>query len=122
MAKKRILFVDDRPENLRQPLLRLQLAGYDVDDAESGRAALQALRSSPYDLLILDAELPEEDGWDVLKQVRGDPGLSSLKVIVFMAPWGETGKLALIAVDAELRRPFNLGELLEAVERVIGPA
>ena len=120
MAKKRILFVDDRPENLRQPLLRLQLAGYEVDDAGSGRAALQKLRDNDYDLLILDAELPDEDGWDVLRKVRAEPDLSDLKVIVFMAPIGETGKLALIPVDAELRRPFNLGELLEAVERLIG--
>ena len=120
MAKKRILFVDDRPENLRQPLLRLQLAGYEVDDAGSGRAALQKLRDNDYDLLILDAELPDEDGWDVLRKVRAEPDLSDLKVIVFMAPIGETGKLALIPVDAELRRPFNLGELLEAVGRLIG--
>jgi DNA-binding response OmpR family regulator len=120
MARKRILFVDNRPEFFRQPLLRLQLAGYEVEDAASGRAALEALRSSPYDLLILDAELPDEDGWDVLRRVRADPQLGGLKVIVFMAPKGETEKLVLIPVDAELRRPFSMGQLLEAVRKVIG--
>jgi DNA-binding response OmpR family regulator len=121
VARKRILFIDDRPEHIRQPALRLQLAGYQVDEAPTGEAGLEVLRARRYDLLILDSELPNEDGWDVLKKVRKDPALERLKVIVFMAGKGETQQLVLVPVDAELRRPFNLGELLEAVERVIGP-
>ena len=120
MAKKRILFIDNRPEHVRQPVLRLQLAGYLVDEALSGAAGLSALRSRRYDLLILDAELPNEDGWGVLKQVRKDSAFKNLKVIVFMAAKGETAQLVLIPVDAELRRPFTIGELLEAVHRVVG--
>lgn len=120
MAKKRILFIDNRPEHVRQPVLRLQVAGYQVDEAATGEAGLRALRSRRYDLLILDAELPNEDGWDVLKTVRKDPELSHLKVIVFMAPKGETAQLVLVSVDAELRRPFTLRDMLEAVKRVLG--
>jgi len=121
VGKKRILFIDNRPGHLRQPVLRLQLAGYEVQEAHSGAAGLMRLQAEPFDLLILDAELPSEDGWDVLKAVRADSTLD-LKVIVFMAGKGETEKLVLIPVDAELRRPFTIGALLEAVERVIGPA
>lgn len=120
MARKRILFVDNRPEYLGQPVLRLQVAGYEVDPADSGSVGLEALRTRPYDLLILDAELPSQDGWYVIREVRRDPELSDLKVIVLMANEGETGQLALIPVDAELRRPFNMRQLLQAVERVIG--
>src|SRR5947199_6633666 len=90
MAKKRILFIDNRPEHVRQPVLRLQLAGYRVDEAPSGEAGLKALGSRRYDLLILDSELPNEDGWDVLKAVRKDPEQKHLKVVVLMAPKGET--------------------------------
>ena|SRR2546427_6161373 len=122
MAKKRILFIDNRPEHVRQPVLRLQVAGYQVDEAGSGAAGLKALRSRRYDLLILDSELPNEDGWDVLKTVRKDPELSHLKVIVFMAPKGETAQLVLVKTDAELRRPFTLRDLLVAVKRVLGDA
>jgi two-component system, OmpR family, KDP operon response regulator KdpE len=122
MTRKRILFVDHRPEHLKQPVLRLQLEGYDVDEAESGSAGLAALRERPYDLLILDAQLPQEDGWGVLRAVRGDETLSDLKVIVFMEPKGETGMLVLVPVDAELRRPFSIGALLAAVRSVVGPA
>jgi len=52
--------------------------------------------------------------------VREDPELKDTKVIVFMAPQGETGRLVLIPVDAELRRPFNMAQMLEVVEKVIG--
>ena len=121
MAKKRILFIDHRPEHLRQPVLRLQVAGYQVDESASGDEGIRALSAHSYDLLILDSELPNEDGWDVLRAVRGDPKLEDLKVIVFMAGKGETGQLVLVPVDAELRRPFTLGALLAAVEKVIGP-
>lgn len=120
MARKRILFIDNRPAHLHQPVLRLQVAGYDVEDADSGSAGLAKLRSEPFDLLILDSELPSEDGWDVLKEVRRDPELEGLKVVVFMAAKGETQQLVLVPVDAELRRPFAIGAILEAVERVIG--
>jgi DNA-binding response OmpR family regulator len=121
MAKKRILLIDNRPEHLAQPVLRLRLAGYEVESEASGEAGLGRLREDGFDLLILDAELPDEDGWDVLKKVREDGKLSKLKVVVLMAGSGETGKLVLVPVDAELRRPFSLGALLDAVERVIGP-
>jgi CheY-like chemotaxis protein len=100
----------------------LQLAGYDVDEAPSGQEGMNRLQTTRYDGLILDSELPNEDGWDVLRSVRADPSLKALKVIVFMAAKGETQQLVLVPVDAELRRPFSLGALLEAVERAIGPA
>jgi CheY-like chemotaxis protein len=120
VAKKRILIVDNRPEHMHQPVLRLRLEGYVVEEADTGAEGLERLHQEPFDLLILDSELPSEDGWDVLKAVRADPELSDLKAIVFMASKGETQKLVLVPVDAELRRPFSIGALLEAVEQVIG--
>jgi DNA-binding response OmpR family regulator len=117
---KRILFVDNRPEFLSQPVLRLQLEGYEVDAADSGAAGLVMLRERPFDLLILDAELPHEDGWDVLRAVRKDPDLAATKVVVLMAAKGETGMLVLVPVDKELRRPFTMGALLDSVRSVIG--
>lgn len=120
MGKKRILFIDDRPEHLRQPVLRLQLEGYEVEEARTGAKGLGRLRAEAFDLLILDAELPGEDGWGVLKEVRADPKLADVRTIVLMAAKGETEQLLLVPVDAELRRPFSMRALLDAVHRVIG--
>lgn len=121
MAKKRILLIDHRPEHMRQPVLRLQLEGYEIDEANDGEAGLEKLIKGDYDLVLLDAELPgAEDGWETLREIRSRDQLKDLKVIVFMAGKGETGKLVLLPVDAELRRPFPIGELLDKVRKVLG--
>lgn len=104
---------------MRQPVLRLQLEGYLVDEAPTGADGLQMLRDDHYDLVLLDAELPETDGWAALRDIRGDPELKDTKVIIFMAGQGETGKLGLYQVEGELRRPFAIGELLEKVQKAL---
>ena len=117
----RILLIDHRPEHMRQPVLRLQVEGHEVDEASSGDDGLRMLREARYDLVLLDAELPgETDGWGVLKRIRQEPDLAETKVIIFMASKGETGKLGLYPVQGELRRPFAIGELLQKVREALG--
>jgi len=120
VSAKRILIIDNRPEHLRQPVLRLQVEGFDVEEAHSEDEGLRRLREVRFDLLLLDAEMPEGDGWETLRRIREDPELAALKVIIFMAGQGETGKLGLVPVDGELRRPFSMGQLLAAVQKVLG--
>jgi DNA-binding response OmpR family regulator len=115
----RILLIDHRPEHMRQPVLRLQLEGYEVDEAQSAEDGLAKLRQRGFDLVLLDAELPGTDGWEALRRIREDPELADTKVIIFMAGKGETGKLGLYPVEAELRRPFRMAELLEKVRAVL---
>ena len=122
MSTKRILFLGDRPEVSQQPVVRLQVAGYEVDEVHTRTEGEAALRDGDYDLLILDAELPDSDGWLVLQHLTTHPAFGKTKVIVFMAPKGETEKLSLVPVDAELRRPFTLAELLAAVAEVLDAA
>ena len=120
MAQARILLIDHRPDNLRQPVLRLELEGYQVEEASTAEEGLSKLRASRHDLLLLDAELPgDRDGWSILKEIRQDPDLESTRVIIFMAGQGETGKLGLYEVQGELRRPFPIGELLDKVQRAL---
>jgi two-component system KDP operon response regulator KdpE len=120
VAQARILLIDHRPDNLRQPVLRLELEGYQVEEASTAEEGLSKLRASRHDLLLLDAELPgDRDGWSILKEIRQDPALESTRVIIFMAGQGETGKLGLYEVQGELRRPFPIGELLDKVQRAL---
>lgn len=120
MADARILLIDHRPDNLRQPVLRLELEGYEVDEAATAEEGLAKLRETGHDLVLLDAELPgERDGWSILKEIREDAQLADTRVIIFMAGQGETGKLGLYEVQGELRRPFPIGELLEKVRNAL---
>ncbi|HEV3474094.1 MAG TPA: response regulator [Actinomycetota bacterium] len=116
---QRILLIDHRPEHMRQPVIRLQLEGYEVDEASTAADGLAKLRADGYDLVLLDAELPGTDGWGALREIREDDTLADTKVIVFMAAKGETGQLGLYEVQGELRRPFAIGELLKKVREVL---
>ena len=118
-ASQRILFLAHRPEISQQPVVRLLAEGYEVDEVHTRAEGEEALREEDYDLLVLDAELPDSDGWLVLQHLTSHPAFGKTKVIVFMAPKGETEKLSLVPVDAELRRPFTLAELLETVAVVL---
>ncbi len=120
MTDARILLIDHRPEHLRQPVLRLELEGYEVEEASTAEEGLMKLRAAKHDLVLLDAELPgDRDGWSILKEIREDEELADTRVIVFMAGKGETGKLGLYEVQGELRRPFPIGELLEKVRAAL---
>ena len=77
MSRKRILFIDNRPEHLQQPVLRLQFAGYDVETAGGGAEGLRRLAGGGFDVLILDADLPNEDGWSVLRMLCSSRPMAS---------------------------------------------
>lgn len=119
MSAQKVLFVADRPEISQQPVLRLRLEGYAVDEAHSREEAAESLTAASYDLIILDAELPGMDGWQVLQELNDHPNFGEAKLIVLMASQGETGRLALVPVDAELRRPFTMADLMAAVDRLL---
>ena len=60
----------------------LKKAGYNVDVALNGSSAIEKIKKDPPDLLILDIIMPGMDGWEVLKELRGNPDTKDLKVIV----------------------------------------
>jgi len=78
----RILVVDDNRMN-RLKLTRAAAAGgYEVSEADGGRAALEKLRAEAFDLVLLDIMMPEIDGFQVLNEMKGDAALSDVPVII----------------------------------------
>jgi len=69
MSKKQILLVDDEPMVLRVLRLQLQKAGYDVDTAPNGEAALERIREIAPDVVITDIEMPKMSGEDLCKTI-----------------------------------------------------
>ncbi|TMH29755.1 MAG: response regulator, partial [Betaproteobacteria bacterium] len=78
----RLLVVDDNKVNRLLLKRNLELMSHDAALAENGRAALEMLRRETFDLLLLDIEMPEMDGFQVLEQIRNDLQLRDLPVIV----------------------------------------
>jgi adenylate cyclase len=108
-APARLLVAEDNKVNRLLLTRSLELQGHHVDCAENGRVALDLLRHDTYDLLLLDMEMPEMDGFQVLEQLTADPKLRDLPVIVTSSLEGVATIARCIELGAEdyLHKPVN---------------
>jgi two-component system KDP operon response regulator KdpE len=116
---KRILVVDDEPQLLRAMQINLRAEGYAVTVASNGTEALHLAASNPPDVIVLDLGLPDIDGADVIRGIRG---WSELPIVVLSARQGSADKVEALDAGADdyVTKPFGLDELLarlRAVER-----
>jgi len=121
LAPYRILTVDD-DEAIRF-LVRenLKLGGYEVTEAADGREALRMIAAAQPDLIILDVKMPEPDGWEVLRILRGHPDTEALPVIMLtvLADDANIARGWGIGADFYLTKPFEPQELMEVVDRLL---
>lgn len=108
-AAARLLVVDDNKVNRLLLTRSLELQGHVVAAAENGRVALEKLRREAFDLVLLDMEMPEIDGFQVLEQLVNDRQLRDLPVIVTSSLEGIANVARCIELGAEdyLTKPIN---------------
>jgi class 3 adenylate cyclase len=108
-GQARLLVVDDNKVNRLLLAHSLELQGHSVALAENGRVALEMLRREGFDLLLLDMEMPEMDGFQVLEQLVSDRQLRDLPVIVTSSLEGIANVVRCIELGAEdyLTKPVN---------------
>ena len=115
---KKIVVIEDNPDN--RLLLRAILEErYEITDYESGFEALKSLSAQSPDLVLLDISLPEMDGTEVLKKIRGEPALSKLPVIALTAHAmsGDREKYLALGFDNYVAKPIvDETILLDAIE------
>jgi adenylate cyclase len=105
----RLLLVDDNKVNRLLLGRNLELMGHKVTAVENGRVALKTLKSETFDLMLLDIEMPEMDGFQVLSQLAKDLDLRDLPVIVTSSLEGVENVVRCIELGAEdyLNKPVN---------------
>ena len=108
-AAARLLIVDDNKVNRLLLSRNVEMQGHRAALAENGRIALEMLRRETFDLLLLDIEMPEMDGFAVLEQLKADPQLRDLPVIVTSSVEGLDNIVRCIGLGAEdyLPKPVN---------------
>src|SRR5436305_5985522 len=116
---QRILLVEDNANLAEGIEYNLRLEGYDVRVAETGRAALEIFQGWSPELLVLDLMLPDIDGYQVLKNIRGRG--SQVPVIILSARSEESDKVRGFRLDADqyVTKPFGIVELLERVAALL---
>jgi two-component system KDP operon response regulator KdpE len=114
----RILVVDDEPEIRRFLRATLNAQHHDVLEAANGAEALAQVRAALPDLLILDLGLPDIDGMEVTRRVRG---WSRIPIIILSVRNQEADKIEALDAGADdyLTKPFGVGELMARVRGVM---
>ena len=113
----RILVVDDEPQILRAIRINLHARQYDVVTADTGTAALAAARTGRPDLVVLDLGLPDMDGVDVIRELRG---WSPVPIVVLSGRAGSSDKIGALNAGADdyVTKPFNIEELLARINAI----
>jgi signal transduction histidine kinase len=116
----RILVVEDEAPTLEALCAALAVAGYGVDPARTVAEALERLAAARPDLLVLDFGLPDVDGWEVLKRVRGAAGTRDLPVLVLTGlGYVHADQALAIGADEFLAKPVSAQVLVETVARLL---
>src|SRR5262249_38684197 len=118
VTEGRILVVDDEPQTRRVLHSALESAGYDVADAPSGGAALDALRAGVYDLVLLDINMPQMDGLETCRAIRSG---SDIAVIMLTVRDSEKDKIEALDAGADdyVTKPFSTQELLARIRAAL---
>jgi len=104
-----VLVVDDNEMNRDMLSRRLKRQGYDIEVAEDGIVALEAMRNKTFDLVLLDVMMPRMNGYEVLEAVRQDTSIVGVPIIMISAVDDLDSVVKCIELGAEdyLFKPFN---------------
>lgn len=119
--RRRILLADDDSHILEMSAVALIRFGYDVDTAEDGAAAWQALHDTNirYDLLITDNNMPKVTGLELIRKMRSEEMTLPVILASGAIPTGELKEFPALLLDATLSKPFTIDELLDMVKKVL---
>ena len=119
----RVVCIEDEPEMIDLVRLILGRKGFDVIGAAGGIEGLEKVKREKPDIVLLDLMMPDMDGWEVYQQIKADPDVSDIPIVVVTAKAQSIDKvlgLHIAKVDDYITKPFGPQELLESVEKILG--
>jgi phosphate regulon transcriptional regulator PhoB len=121
MAQDKILIVEDEGDILEVITYNLTKAGYVAVSASDGISGLSLAHAQKPRLIILDLMLPEMDGLEVCRKIKGDPALRHIPIIMLTAKSEEVDKIVGLELGADdyMTKPFSPRELVARVKAVL---
>lgn len=116
-----ILIVDDQADLATMMAEVLNDAGYATRITDNGRAALAEVQANPPDLLVLDVNMPELDGFEVAAMLKADPATATIPIIMVSANDGRGSRLIGLESGAEdyLGKPVDPAELIAKIRNLL---
>lgn len=116
--KEDILVIDDKPENLRLLSIMLDRQGYEVRKAINGKLGLTAAQTVPPDIILLDINMPEMDGYQVCQELKANPLTCRIPVIFISALDEVLDKVKAFKIGGSdyITKPFQLEEVSARIE------
>lgn len=118
---KNILIIDDEADIVELISYNLKKEGFSVDSAYDGESALKKIKSSSYDLIILDIMLPGIQGIELCKIIRGTPEISRIPIIMLTAKGEEFDRVLGLEMGADdyITKPFSTRELIARTKAIL---
>jgi two-component system cell cycle response regulator DivK len=123
-VKKRILVVEDTDDNLRILRDLLTAAGYDLLEATDGAEGVALAQKEQPDLVLMDIQLPEIDGYEATRRMRAIPKLAKVPIIAVTsyALSGDDAKAFAAGCDGYVAKPFSPRQLLAKIREYLPPS
>ena len=120
MANK-ILIADDEPNIVISLEFLMKREGFAVSVANDGEEAVKRIRADPPDLVLLDVMMPKKTGFEVCQEVRADPALAGVRILMLTAKGRDTevAKGLALGADAYMTKPFSTNDLVEKVRSML---
>ena len=119
--RKQILYVEDNQDNRLLVRRVLSSEGYDVVDASDAKSALEKIKMIQPDLILMDINMPDVDGYTLTSQIRQTPGYASVPIIAVTANVmrGDREKSLEAGCDGYIQKPIDIDTLAQQIERYI---
>jgi len=119
---KIVLNVEDNEENRRLVRRLLQYQGYDVLEAVSAKQALELLETCIPDLILLDINMPDEDGYSLTMKLKMNPTLNKVPIVAITANAlkGDRERTYQAGCDGYIEKPIDIDAFLEMMNHFIG--
>ncbi len=117
----RLLVVEDNPTNREIAVAILETAGIFADTAENGREAVEKLRKTCYDAILMDVQMPEMNGFQATRKIREDPSMAGLPIIAMTAHAmrGDKEKCMAAGMDGYVSKPVDQARLFQLLWRLL---
>jgi CheY-like chemotaxis protein len=121
LTDQKILIVEDNELNRDLLSRRLRKKGFDISIAVDGVEAMQMLRIAPVDLILMDMNLPIQDGWTTCQQLKEEPQLCQIPIIALTAHAmsNDRERALLVGCSEYETKPIDFARLLGKIQELI---